>query len=172
MASFHRPSQVIPHRASVCNLVRLQLAKLAVMANVHSRQALAAEAKATFFSISASSLTSRWHGESEKLVRMLFKIAGSMQPAIIFIGALRRYSSTFAAVLTAACFRVTCLHAAASSIIHPHLFHMQQLYRGLASKQRNRPVDATYLTASAHAQMRSTASCQSGVPASTRPAAG
>ena len=51
------------------------------------KQALAAEAKATFFNISASSLTSRWHGESEKLVRTLFKIASSMQPAIIFIGA-------------------------------------------------------------------------------------
>ena len=51
------------------------------------RQALAAEAKATFFNISASSLTSRWHGESEKLVRTLFRIANGMQPAIIFIGA-------------------------------------------------------------------------------------
>ena len=32
-------------------------------------KALAAEARATFFAISASSLTSKWHGEAEKLVR-------------------------------------------------------------------------------------------------------
>lgn len=34
-------------------------------------KALAHEAKATFFSLSASSLTSRWMGEGEKLVRTL-----------------------------------------------------------------------------------------------------
>ncbi|CAK0782735.1 hypothetical protein CVIRNUC_005930 [Coccomyxa viridis] len=48
-------------------------------------KALASEARATFFNISASSLTSKWHGEAEKLVRMLFKVAAEMQPAIIFI---------------------------------------------------------------------------------------
>lgn len=32
-------------------------------------KALASEARATFFNISASSLTSKWHGEAEKLVR-------------------------------------------------------------------------------------------------------
>ena len=32
-------------------------------------KALASEAQATFFNISASSLTSKWHGEAEKLVR-------------------------------------------------------------------------------------------------------
>jgi len=34
-------------------------------------QALAAESKATFFNISAASLTSKWVGEGEKLVRVL-----------------------------------------------------------------------------------------------------
>eukprot|EP00884_Botryococcus_braunii_P016998 jgi/Botrbrau1/3982/Bobra.0365s0054.1 len=48
-------------------------------------KALAHEAKATFFAISASSLTSKWVGEGEKLVRVLFKVAAAMQPAIIFI---------------------------------------------------------------------------------------
>ena len=49
-------------------------------------KALAAEAKATFFNISASSLTSKWHGEGEKLVRTLFAVATEMQPSIVFIG--------------------------------------------------------------------------------------
>ncbi len=38
-------------------------------------QALAHEAKAQFFAISASSLTSKWVGEGEKLVRALFAVA-------------------------------------------------------------------------------------------------
>ena len=53
-------------------------------------QALAAEAEATFFNISAASLTSKWHGEAEKLVRTLFQIATAMQPSIIFVGELSK----------------------------------------------------------------------------------
>lgn len=57
-------------------------------------RALAAEAKATFFNISASSLTSKWHGEAEKLVRTLFAVSTEMQPSIVFIGGLRRCLNT------------------------------------------------------------------------------
>lgn len=46
---------------------------------------IASQAQATFFSISASSLTSKWVGESEKLVRALFTIARIKQPAVVFI---------------------------------------------------------------------------------------
>lgn len=46
---------------------------------------IAAQAKATFFSISASTLTSKWFGEAEKLVRALFGVARSKQPSVIFI---------------------------------------------------------------------------------------
>ncbi|KAL9922994.1 fidgetin [Glossina fuscipes fuscipes] len=46
---------------------------------------IASQAKATFFSISSSSLTSKWIGESEKLVRALFAVAEARQPSVIFI---------------------------------------------------------------------------------------
>lgn len=46
---------------------------------------IACQSGATFFSISASSLTSKWVGEGEKMVRALFAIAHCHQPAVIFI---------------------------------------------------------------------------------------
>ena len=48
-------------------------------------KAIASECGSTFFNISASSLTSKWVGESEKTVRSLFKIAYQKVPSIIFI---------------------------------------------------------------------------------------
>ena len=48
-------------------------------------RAVATESKSTFFAISASSLTSKWHGESEKLVRALFGLAKALAPSIIFV---------------------------------------------------------------------------------------
>src|SRR5689334_17887045 len=48
-------------------------------------RAIASESRSKFFSISASSLTSKWHGEGEKLVKTLFAVASVYQPSIIFI---------------------------------------------------------------------------------------
>ena len=48
-------------------------------------KAIASEYKSTFFNISASSLTSKWVGESEKTVKSLFKTAYKKTPSIIFI---------------------------------------------------------------------------------------
>lgn len=46
---------------------------------------IASQSKSTFFSISASSLTSKWIGDGEKMVRALFAVAKVHQPSVIFI---------------------------------------------------------------------------------------
>lgn len=46
---------------------------------------IASQVKATFFSISSSTLTSKWIGQGEKLVKALFLYAKVKQPAVVFI---------------------------------------------------------------------------------------
>ncbi|CAL8258048.1 unnamed protein product [Lota lota] len=48
-------------------------------------KAVARESDSTFFNISASTLTSKYVGEGEKLVRALFAVARQLQPSIIFM---------------------------------------------------------------------------------------
>lgn len=48
-------------------------------------KAVATESGYAFFNISASSLTSKYVGEGEKMVRALFSAARNHQPAVIFI---------------------------------------------------------------------------------------
>lgn len=48
-------------------------------------KAIAHESGATFFSISSSSLTSKWIGEGEKLVRTLFAVAAYYEPSVVFV---------------------------------------------------------------------------------------
>eukprot|EP00792_Barthelona_sp_PAP020_P004053 TRINITY_DN1852_c0_g1_i1.p1 TRINITY_DN1852_c0_g1~~TRINITY_DN1852_c0_g1_i1.p1 ORF type:complete len:1418 (+),score=416.54 TRINITY_DN1852_c0_g1_i1:64-4317(+) len=48
-------------------------------------KAVATESRATFLSISPSSLMSKWLGDAERFVRALFKVARALAPTVIFV---------------------------------------------------------------------------------------
>lgn len=71
---------------SMCSLSLLKLNNLSILFCLALiGKVIASQSRSTFFSISASSLTSKWIGEGEKLVRALFAVARILQPSVIFV---------------------------------------------------------------------------------------
>ncbi len=133
-------------------------------------KALANQAQATFFNISAATLTSKWHGEGEKLVRTLFKVAAENQPAIIFIG-----KTTALQVRQVAAYSVC--QAAVSEVYNTvqSLLFMDAYLSKAQIKQRPRMCTmrgraSVVITLCDVLQMRSIAYCLSAQLVSTMPA--
>ena len=82
------------HNSASASAVAAQMQGAIAAEVVQAEKAVASLGKTAFFNISASSLVSHYHGESEKLVRTLFALARHHAPSVVFFDEVDALVST------------------------------------------------------------------------------